>query len=539
MYINPQSHRYPSLRNVVYARNGMACSSQPLVTSIGVQTLAKGGNAMDAAIAMAGAIALVEPTSNGLGGDAFALIWWNGKLYGLNASGTAPKKLTAEAVKARGYKEMPMAGWTTPLVPGMPKACAMVQRRFCTMTLEELWKPAIRAAKFGYPIQPNTEKLWADDFERICAVAEKEGKEPYRGWYETFTKDGKPYKAGDLFKWEAMAETLLELAETDCDSLYEGRLADEICRFSDETGGFFQKSDFEEYSAKWVDPISTNYKGYDICEIPPNGHGITVLMALNILKGMDLDKDRENPEVYHKMIEALKLAFIDAKTYVADPRYMKTRVEDMLSESYAEKRRALIGKEAIMPFPGNPSGSDTVYFCTADAQGNMVSWIQSNYRQFGSGIVIPGTGIALQNRASNFSLDPASDNFLEGGKRSYHTIIPGFMCKDGKAVGPFGVMGGFMQPQGHLMVVTNTVDFGMNPQEALDAPRFQWTGGKHVQLETEVPAAVAAELKSRGHEIEILADRTYMGRGQIIWRTDNGMLCGGTESRADGSIGVL
>ena len=539
MNINPYSHRYPSVRNVVYAKSGMVCSTQPFVSSVGQQTLAKGGNAMDAAVAMSAAMALAEPTSNGLGGDAFALIWWRGKLYGLNASGVAPQKLSAEEILSKGFKKMPADGWIPTMVPGMPKACAMVQRRFCTMDLKELWKPVIRAAKYGLPLQSNTALLWEREYRRLNKASETWGKEPFQGWFEAFTKDGRPYRAGELFTWEAMADTLLELAETSCDSFYEGNLARKICDFSRKTGGYFQESDFEDYSAMWVDPISTDYRGYQICEIPPNGHGITALMALNILKGFDLGTDRDNPLAWHRMIEALKLAFIDAKEYVADPRFMKASVEDMLSEKYAERRRALIGEKALMPFPGNPSGSDTVYFCTADGQGNMVSWIQSNYMSFGSGVVIPGTGISLQNRGANFSLDPESDNFLRGGKRSYHTIIPGFMCKEGKAVGPFGVMGGFMQPQGHLMVVSNTVDFGMNPQEALDCPRFQWTGGKHIILERETPEAVIADLKARGHEIEIAKERTNMGRGQIIWRTEEDLLCGGTESRADGSIGVI
>jgi gamma-glutamyltranspeptidase/glutathione hydrolase len=262
-------------------------------------------------------------------------------------------------------------------------------------------------------------------------------------------------------------------------------------------------------------------------------------MALNILNGFDLGNDRNDPEVWHKMIEAMKLAFIDTRKYVADPRFMKTKVEDMLSERYASERRALIGDTALYPVPGNPSGGDTVYFCTADDKGNMVSWIQSNYKHFGSGIVVPGTSIALQDRAMDFSMDPESDNFVQGGKRSYHTIIPGFLCKDGKPIGPFGVMGGYMQPQGHLMVVVNTVDFHMNPQEALDCPRFQWVGEKKVQLEREAPVNVGLALAAKGHQVEILNSNLLMGRGQIIWRTEDGMLCGGTESRSDGSICVF
>ena len=259
-------------------------------------------------------------------------------------------------------------------------------------------------------------------------------------------------------------------------------------------------------------------------------------MALNMLKGMDLPDDRDSAESFHKQIETIKLAFVDTKKFVADPRYMKTKVEDMLSERYADIRRALITDKAIFPEAGDPSCGGTVYFATADGEGNMVSFIQSNYMGFGSGVVIPGTGISLQNRGANFSMDPNHDNYLEGGKKAYHTIIPGFLCKDGKAVGPFGVMGGFMQPQGHLQVVVNTVDYHMNPQDCLDAPRFQWVGDLKLQLEREVPAHVAQDLAARGHQVEIVNSNIGMGRGQIIWRMDDGTLVGGTEPRADGTI---
>ena len=270
--------------------------------------------------------------------------------------------------------------------------------------------------------------------------------------------------------------------------------------------------------------------------MPPNGHGITALMALNMLKGLELSDSRETADVYHKMIEATKLAFVDTKKFVADPRYMRTKVSDMLSDRYADVRRALITDKAVYPEAGDPSCGGTVYFCVADGMGNMVSFIQSNYNRFGSGIVIPGTAITIQDRGANFSLDPESDNYLEGGKKAYHTIIPGFLMKDGKAVGPFGVMGGFMQPQGHVQVVVNTVDYHMNPQECLDAPRFQWVGEKKVQLEREVPADIALKLADMGHEVTIVNSNLGMGRGEIIWRLEDGTLVGGTEPRADGTI---
>lgn len=348
--------------------------------------------------------------------------------------------------------------------------------------------------------------------------------------------DGTPYRAGEIFRWPEYADTLEELAATSCESFYRGSLMERMVSFSRETGGFFQERDLQDYRPEWVEPITADYKGYTVCEIPPNGHGITVLMALNILKGLPLSQERDSADTYHKILEAIKLAFADTRTYVADPRYMRTRVADLLSEDYAARRRALIGEQALLPQAGDPSCGGTIYLCTADPQGNMVSFIQSNYTTFGAGIRIPGTGICLQNRGANFSLDEGSDNCLAGGKKSYHTIIPGFLMKEGTAVGPFGVMGAFMQPQGHVQVVVNTVDYHMNPQECLDAPRMQWTGGKRIQLEREVPAHIGLRLAEMGHQVEICNSNLDMGRGQIIWRMEDGTLAGGTEPRCDGTV---
>lgn len=529
-------YSYSSRRNVVFARKGMACSCVPLASQVGIDTMKRGGNAMDAAIAMAVTLPLVEPTCNGLGSDCFALIWSarDKKLYGLNGSGLAPMALSARKVLDMGYSRMPVNGWLPTMVPGAPAAWAELRRRFGSMSMVELMAPAIRYAREGYPVSLNVHRLWVGEAQRFIAAAEKE-PEVFAPWLAYFTKDGEAYGPGDLFRMPDYAASLESLASTDCESFYHGELMKKIVAFSRETGGFFSPEDFENYRPMWVEPISTDYKGYQVFEMPPNGHGITALMALNILKGMELGS-HYSADTYHKMIEAVKLAFVDAKAFVADPRYMRTKVEDMLSENYAAKRRRLIGEDALYPTAGDPSCGDTVYFCTADEAGNMVSFIQSNYMEFGSGVVIPGTGISLQNRGANFSLDPASDNCLAGGKRSYHTIIPGFLAKDGQPIGPFGVMGGFMQPQGHVQVIVNTVDYHMNPQDCLDAPRFQWQGEKKIQLEQEVPLAVAEELRRRGHQVEIVSDRIAMGRGQIIWRRPDGTLAGGTEPRSDGSI---
>ena len=535
---DPQKYSYPSRRNVVYARRAMACTSVPLGAQIGLDVMKAGGNAMDAAVAMAAAMPILEPTGNGLGSDCFALIWVEKekKLYGLNASGVAPMALDAKMVRAMGHSEMPKTGWLPTMVPGAPAGWAAINKKFGAKPLSELFAPAISYAREGYPVPVNLEPQWEKDSQRIAAARSKEPA-PHSYWWNTFMKeDGTHYRAGELFRWEEYAQTMEELAATDCESYYRGPLMEKIVAFSRETGGYFCEDDFRNYQPMWVEPITTDYKGYTVCEIPPNGHGITVLMALNILKGLELSQEKDCADTYHKILESIKLAFADTKTYVADPRYMKTKVEDMLSEEYAAQRRALISDRALMPEAGDPSCGGTIYLCTADPEGNMVSFIQSNYTTFGAGVAIPGTGISLQNRGANFSLEENSDNCLAGGKRSYPTIIPGFMMKDGDAVGPFGVMGAFMQPQGHVLVAVNTIDYHMNPQEALDAPRIQWVGGKHIQLEREVPAHIGRELADMGHEVEVLNTNITMGRGQIIWRTENGMLVGGTEPRCDGTV---
>lgn len=532
---DPLKYAYTSHRNVVYARNGMVCTTSPMASQIGLEILKSGGNAMDAAVAVASAMPLLEPTGNGLGSDCFALVWTGGKLYGLDGSGVAPRALSADAVRQAGYDAVPKDGWLPTMVPGAPSAWAELQRRFGTKSMTELTAPAIRYAREGFCVPVNVYKQWREEVVRFTAAA-KRAPAVFTPWLQYFTKNGETYRPGDLFRSPDYAATLESLAATDCSSYYQGEIMEKIVAFSQQTGGFFSKQDFQDYRAQWVEPIHTAYRGYDVFEMPPNGHGITALMALNILSGLELSPDRDCADTYHNMIEATKLAFADAKKFVADPRYMKTKVADMLSERYAAVRRGLISDRALLPEAGDPACGGTVYFATADGQGNMVSFIQSNYCRFGSGVAIPGTGITLQDRGANFSLDPASDNYLEGGKKSYHTIIPGFLAKGGQAVGPFGVMGGFMQPQGHVQVVVNTVDYHMNPQECLDAPRFQWVGEKKIQLEREVPAHVAQTLADMGHQVEIVNSNLDMGRGQIIWRMADGTLIGGTEPRADGTV---
>lgn len=527
------AYPYASRRRVIYAKRGMVCTSQPLAAQAGLSMLQQGGNAIDAAIATAICLTVVEPTSNGLGSDAFALVWVKDKLYGLNGSGYAPSALTPEAVAEQGYTDkMPNRGWTSVTIPGAPSAWAELHKRFGRLPFAKLFEPAIYYAREGFPVSPICQRFWR---EGLDVFAPYKDKEEFRPWYETFTKNGTTPEVGELAVLPDHARTLELLAESYAEAYYRGSVADAIAAHSKATGGFITKEDLADYRAEWVEPIHIDYRGYDVWEIPPNGHGITALMALNILKGYEF-REKDCADTYHKQIEAMKLAFADGMHYIADPRYMQAKVEELLSEEYAAQRRSLIGEEALEPAHGKPFCGGTVYLNAADDEGNMVSFIQSNYQGFGSGIVIPGYGIALNDRASGFKLDPESDDYLAPRKKPYHTIIPGFLTKNGKAISPFGVMGAYMQPQGHVQVMLNTIDFLLNPQSALDAPRWQWIEGKKIWLESSVPAEIAEELRRRGHEVTVMSDDTTFGRGQIIWRNEDGILCGATEPRTDGTV---
>ncbi len=532
MKFDPEIYRYPSKRNVVYSGNGVVVTSNPLAAQAGLSMLQKGGNAVDAAVAAAACLTVTAPTSNGIGGDAFAILSVGDRLYGLNASGPSPLSLTAEKVRKKGFTSMPRYGWEAVTVPGAPSAWAALAEKHGKFSLSELLAPAVRYASEGYPLPVNVAYLWKTAYDRYRNDLTEE---VYRFWYDTFAPNGAP-KAGDLWRCPDMAATLAEIGSTSAESFYRGPLARKILEFSGRWGGYFSAEDLTDYAPEWVEPISVRYGGYDVHELPPNGYGITVLLALNILKGLGLPGERESADAYHRTIEALKLAFIDTQKYVADSRYMKISCADLLSEGYAEERRKLIGREALAPTPGMPRLGGTVYLAAADRSGMMISYIQSNFSGFGSGLVVPGTGIALQNRGYGFALDEASDNCVSPGKKPAHTIIPGFLTKGGKAVGPFGVMGGLMQPQGHLQVLSNTIDFGMNPQDALSAPRWQWKSGRTVEVEMGVPLPVLEELSRRGHDVRVLCDVNKMGRGEIVWRMDNGVFCSGTEPRSDGTI---
>lgn len=529
----PNQYRYPSIRRVVYGRKGMVCTAQPLAAQAGLDMMKQGGNAIDAAIATAAALTVLEPTSNGIGSDAFALVWVKDKLHGLNASGLSPAAFDVELVRQRHGDTMPSHGWVPVTVPGAPGAWAELHSKFGKLPFAQCLAPAIDYARNGYPVSPVVASFWNLAVEKFTKLFGN-GAE-FQNWFTTFAPQGVAPKAGELVCLKDHANTLEEIANTKAESFYRGALAEKIDAFSRKTGGFLRKEDMANFKPTWVEPISTTYRGYTVSEIPPNGHGIVALMALNILEGFSFSQ-RETTDSLHKQIEAMKLAFVDGQRYVADPRYMTKTPAQMLSKDYASARRNTIGDQALLPEPGDPASGGTVYLCTADEEGNMVSFIQSNYMGFGSGIVIPDTGISLQNRGKNFSLDASRENCAAPSKQTYHTIIPGFLSKDGKPIGPFGVMGGFMQPQGHVQVVMNMVDFAMNPQEALDAPRWQWTGGKRIELEQNFPHTVIEDLVQKGHEVTILTTSKTVGRGQMIFRNEQGVLVGATEPRADGMV---
>jgi gamma-glutamyltranspeptidase/glutathione hydrolase len=534
MKYDPLVYSYPSRRTVIYGKKGMVAASQPLAAQAGLEILKKGGNAIDAAIAAAACLTVVEPTSNGIGGDLFALVWSDGKLHGLNSSGPAPGSISAARLREAGMNEIPKFGWVPVTVPGIPAGWAQLSERFGKLPFREVLEPAVEYAREGHAVSPTTSRYWQGAYRAY--KAQLKGEE-FKHWFETFAPEGRGPKPGEVWKSEDHARTLESIGESKAESFYRGDLADRIDQFSRQYDGFLRKEDLAAYQPEWVNPVSINYRGYDVWEIPPNGHGIVALMALNIAKGFEFT-EKDNVETFHRQIEALKLAFADGKRYISDPAFMDAAVEQLLSENYAAERRKLISGQAILPEPGKPSPGGTVYLAAADGEGNMVSLIQSNYMGFGSGLVVPGTGIALHNRGYNFVLDENHCNCIAGGKRPYHTIIPGFLTKDGEAVGPFGVMGGFMQPQGHMQVIMNTIDFHLNPQQALDAPRWQWMEGRRVEVEPGFPVHIAEQLKARGHQISMQLEAGGFGRGQIIWRTEEGTLCGGTEPRTDGMIAV-
>ncbi|MDD6812267.1 MAG: gamma-glutamyltransferase family protein [Lachnospiraceae bacterium] len=529
---DPVYQPYASNRYPVVANQGVVATSNPLASSAGLLMLQKGGNAVDAAIASAAVLTVTEPTSNGIGSDAFAIVWMKDKLYGFNGSGHAPMNISVEKVKALGYQEMPKHGYIPVTIPGAPKMWATLIKQFGKLSLEEILAPAIHYAENGFPLSPVTSLLWQEAF-REYSVYRKLPE--FQEWFRVFAPDGKAPVAGQIIKLPDHASSLRKIAETGSDAFYSGELAEKIVASSQKHGGFLSMKDLETFSVEPVQPISVNYRGIDVWELPPNGQGIVALMALNILKNYEMP-DKQDLQTLHRQIEAVKLAFADARHYVTDPKEMQIDYHILLSSSYGTRCSQKITDSAVIPSFDNPSLGGTVYLATADKDGNMVSYIQSNFCGFGSGIVVENTGIALQNRGMGFSLNPQNINVLKPGKRTYHTIIPGFLTQNGTPLGPFGIMGGHVQPQAHIQVIMNLLDFRLNPQMALDAPRFFWENGLNVCLEPQFDDALLQKLSLRGHNVKRLNNRLSTGRGQMILKMPEGYYIAGTESRADGNI---
>ena len=533
---NATTYKYNSNRNVVFSNRGMVATGNPMAAQAGIDILKKGGNAIDAAIATAVVLSVVEPTCNGVGGDGFALVWDGKKLHGMNASGKSPELITLEEIKSMGYKKIPTEGVIPITVPGQVGGWIELSKKFGKLEFKELFTSAIDYARNGFIVQPLVSKLWGREYDRFKNSIDDNTF--LDEWFKVFAPNDMPLKAGELFKNPELAKSLEDIALTKGESFYNGVIAEKIDIFMKENKGYLRKKDLEKYKVQWVEPITTDFNNYTVAEIPPNGHGITVLMALNIFKNLSLDEDINSEESIHKQIESLKLAFSDVKEFIADKDHMRTDVSSLLSDDYSKTRAGLINENALDPIYGDPEKGGTVYLATADKFGNMVSYIQSNYTQFGSGVVIPGTGITMHNRGANFSLDSESDNSLAPNKKPYHTIIPGFLLKDKKAIGPFGVMGAFMQPQGHFQVLLGTLVEGLNPQDALNKPRWQWVGDKNIEVENSFDKEVVKALIKRGHHVTVKEDNTSFGRGEIIWRNKDDVFCGGCEPRTDASIAI-
>jgi gamma-glutamyltranspeptidase / glutathione hydrolase len=512
----------------------MVATSQPLAAQAGLAMLQRGGTAVDAILATAIALAVVEPTVNGIGSDLFALVWDGQRLHGMNGSGRAPAGTSVERIHQAGHAQMPERGWWAVTVPGAPRAWADLHERFGRLRFEEVFEPAIGYAEQGFPVSPITAGYWQAAAESTYKPFEHEPA--FEPWFQTFAPGGCAPRAGQMWCSPDHGRTLRRIATSNSRDFYSGELAQAIERFAVATGGPLRADDLAAHTGTWVEPITTSYREHEVWEIPPNGQGIAALVGLNILSGFDLAQHpRDSVEAYHLQIEAMKLAFTDARHYVADPEHAEVPIAGLLDAGYAGERRALIAERAQTITPGKPPRGGTVYACAADRDGMMVSLIQSNYMGFGSGIVPAGTGIALHNRGFGFTLEPDHPNVLRPGKRPYHTIIPGFLTRQGAPIGPFGVMGGFMQPQGHLQMMVNTLDYGLNPQASLDAPRWRFVSGTQIRLEQQTDPRLVEGLRERGHDIALEPATALFGRGQIIWRLPDGGYVGGSDKRADGA----
>ena len=529
-------------RSVVLGQNGMVATSHPLATQIGLDMLKKGGNAIDAAIAANAALGLMEPTGCGIGGDLFAIVWDSNtkKIYGLNASGRSPQKLTLDYFEKEGMTKIPSHGPLPVSVPGAVDGWFELHGKFGSKPMTEILAPAIDYAEKGFPLT----ELIAWYIQRTVPFFESKGFPNIEDTYKS-QNGGKLPNEGEIYKNPYLANTYRKIAEGGRDAFYKGDIAKTVGKFIKAQGGFLSAKDFADHKSEWVEPVSINYRGYEVWELPPNGQGIAALQMLQILKGYDFSNiEFGSAEHLHLFTEAKKLAFEDRAKYYADMDFVDVPVEELLSETYSDQRRKLIGERAGKYSAGEISAGETIYMTVADNEGTMISLIQSNYRGMGSGMAPPKLGFMLQDRGELFSLKRGQANTFEPGKRPFHTIIPAFITKDRKPFMSFGVMGGDFQPMGHTQIVMNLVDFGMNIQEAGDAPRWDHTGGSSpmgattestglIRTESGIPYSTIRGLMDKGHRMGT-ARGIYGGYQAILWDDENKVYHGASESRKDG-----
>jgi len=529
-----------SSRSEVFAEHGMAATSQPLATQIAIDILKKGGSAVDAAIAANAALGLMEPTGSGIGGDLFAIVWEEKthRLWGLNASGRSPQALTLQYFRDQGLDHIPSHGVLPVSVPGAVDGWFELHQRFGRLPMKVLLQPAIDYARAGFPVSDLIAYYW----ERNARILKD-----FAGFADTFMPGGRAPRKGELFRNPRLADTYTRIAEGGRDVFYRGAIAQEIARHMRQQGGFLSEQDLAAHHSEWVEPVSTDYRGYTVWELPPNGQGIAALQILNILEGFDLSSMGFGSADYmHTFVEAKKLAYEDRARFYADPEFVDVPVDRLISKDYAAGRRALLDPlRAAKSYPaGVPEAGDTVYLTVADGDGNMVSLIQSNFRGMGSGITPADLGFVLQDRGELFSLEEGHANVYAPGKRPFHTIIPAFVTRDGERYMSFGVMGGAMQPQGHVQILVNMIDFGMNLQEAGDAPRINHGGssqptgermsdGGEVFVESRFSADVLKALEARGHRVTVRAG-LYGGYQAVMWDAAHQVYVGASESRKDG-----
>lgn len=540
--MKPMSFDFKSRRSMVAAQRGMVAASNPLAAQAGLNILRQGGNAADAAIATSAMMNVTTPGACGIGGDCFALYFdqKTKQVTALNGSGGAPAALELADVQAKGWTEMDPFHAHAVTVPGAAQGWQDLLERHGTMTLADVLVDAIHYASEGYPVAPVFGTHWSRSGKFLTNAAHA----------EDYLPDGKPPQPGQVVQLPGLANTLRMIAEGGAEAFYTGPVADALVASIQEQGGVMTHDDLKNHTSSWDEPIKTNYRGVDVYECPPNGQGLTALLAMNIAANLDLEAlPWDSPERLHLMVEAMRLAWADAHQYIADMRRADVPVEPLLSHAYAQERTGLITLDQAMsppPAPGKlPGGSDTIYLCVVDGEGNACSFINSLYMGFGVGIVAKGTGVWLQNRGAGFSLEPGHPNALAPGKRPYHTIIPGMALQDGEFWANFGVMGGFMQPQGHFQVISGMLDDDLNPQEALNRPRWNINNGRPdgvLLLEEGIPVKTMARLAEMGHQVSPVTGvrRGIFGRGQIIRRdSSTGVLYGGSEPRADGQVAAF